>query len=194
MPTETIRVVAIGGSLRAGSSTETVIRAVSACLEARGALTEHFVGAQLDLPAYEPDVELTDDARRLVESVRRADALVIGSPGYHGQISGLVKNALDYLEELRADSRPYLEGLPVVAVSTAYGWQAAVHTLSSIRHIIHALRGWPTPLGIACNVAEGQVVAAGAILDQKVRQSVAIAADQLIGFVRCHRMPSENAA
>ena len=36
---------------------------------------------------------------------RGAHALIIGSPGYHGGISGLVKNALDYLEELREDPR-----------------------------------------------------------------------------------------
>jgi FMN reductase len=44
--------------------------------------------------------------------VRGADALVFGSPGYHGTLSGLVKNALDYLEELGRDARPYVDGLP----------------------------------------------------------------------------------
>jgi FMN reductase len=36
----------------------------------------------------------------------------------------------------------------------AHGWQAAVTTLTSLRSIVHALRGWPTPLGSAVNSAE----------------------------------------
>jgi FMN reductase len=42
--------------------------------------------------------------------VRAADVLVIATRGYHSGISGLVKNALDTLEELRDDERPYLDG------------------------------------------------------------------------------------
>jgi FMN reductase len=76
------------------------------------------------------------------------------SPGYHGTISGLVKNALDYVEDLRDEERPYLDGRAVGCVATATGWQAAVTTLTSLRSIVHALRGWPTPLGAAVNSGE----------------------------------------
>jgi hypothetical protein len=37
---------------------------------------------------------------------------IVGSPGYHGAISGLVKNALDYIEDLREDPRVYLDNTP----------------------------------------------------------------------------------
>ena len=39
---------------------------------------------------------------------RWADGLLVASPGYHGGISGMMKNALDYVEDLRADERVYL--------------------------------------------------------------------------------------
>jgi FMN reductase len=80
--------------------------------------------------------------------------VVLVSPGYHGTISGLMKNALDYVEDLREDDRPYLDGRAVGCVSVALGWQAAVTTLTSLRSIVHSLRGWPTPLGAAVNSAE----------------------------------------
>lgn len=38
--------------------------------------------------------------------------MVVGSPGYHGAVSGLVKNALDYIEDLREDPRVYLDDTP----------------------------------------------------------------------------------
>ena len=45
----------------------------------------------------------TDKAAAMVTALRDADAVVVGSPGYHGGVSGLVKNALDYIEDLRTD-------------------------------------------------------------------------------------------
>jgi FMN reductase len=33
----------------------------------------------------------------------------------------------------------------------AGGWQAAGQTLATLRSIVHALRGWPTPLGVSLN-------------------------------------------
>jgi FMN reductase len=148
-----VRVVAIGGSTRPGSSTQRVLDSVLQTLTADGVGCERFDGHTLSLPPYEPGAPLVPGAERLIEAVRDADAVLVGSPGYHGSLSGLVKNALDYLEALRDDDRPYLTDRPVGLVVTAYGWQAAVTTLVTLRQIVHALRGWPTPLGIAVNVA-----------------------------------------
>lgn len=148
-----MKVVAIGGSVRPVSSTQRVLDSVLDSLAGRGAECELFPGPALCLPHYEPGSPLPPKAERMIEAVREADAVLVASPGYHGSLSGLVKNALDYLEALRDDARPYLTGRPVGLVVTAYGWQAAVTTLTALRQIVHALRGWPTPLGIAVNVA-----------------------------------------
>ena len=91
----------------------------------------------------------------MLEGVRQADGVIIATPGYHGSVSGLIKNALDSLEGLRNDPRPYFEGRAVGCLVTADGWQAGGTTLSSIRATIHALRGWPTPLGVAFNPSAG---------------------------------------
>ncbi len=40
-------------------------------------------------------------------------------------------------------------------IATAYGWQATGSTLATLRSIVHALRGWPTPLGAAINSSGG---------------------------------------
>jgi FMN reductase len=68
----------------------------------------------------------------------------------------MVKNALDYLEDRREDERPYLSGRGVGCVATGAGWQATVATLATLRSIVHALRGWPTPLGATVNTAPGR--------------------------------------
>ena len=187
-------VVGIGGSRRPGSATERVIAAVLAELEHRGAATKMYGGESLLFPHYEPGAPLTPAAADYLATVRAADAIVLGSPGYHGGISGLVKNALDYLEELRDDAVPYLDGKAVGCVTTAYGWQAAVGTLAALRQTVHALRGWPTPYGIAMNVADGPRACDGRFPGQRAEESAGIVARQIVQFVTAFRdMPTAGA-
>lgn len=151
----TVTVVGIGGSLRPNSQSERALRIALEGAVAAGAKTIEVSGPDLVLPFYDPSVpDRPDNARRLIEALRVADGVVLVSPGYHGTVSGLVKNALDYVEDLRGDERPYLDGRAVGCVATAMGWQASVTTLTALRSIVHALRGWPTPLGAAVNSQE----------------------------------------
>ena len=118
-----------------------------------GARVRRFGGDVLvGLPHYlTPGSATSADAAEMIAAIRAADGLILASPGYHGSISGIVKNAIDYLEETARDARPYLDGLPVGLIVTAAGWQATGSTLATMRSIVHALRGWPTPLGAAIN-------------------------------------------
>jgi FMN reductase len=164
-------VVGIGGTTRPNSSGEKAVRAVLARAEAQGAETMMFGGADLAvLPHFAPEnPERTPEQLALIDAVRRADGLVIGTPGYHGGVSGLVKNAIDLLEDLREDERPYFEGRSVACIVTAAGWQAGGVTLQALRGIVHAMRGWPTPLGVTINtIAQAPFGPDGACIDPAI--------------------------
>lgn len=177
-------VLGLGGTLRAGSSSEVALRFALDRLARMGARTEILAGEDLVLPMYAPDAGERDArAARLVDLVRRADAVVLASPGYHGSISGMLKNGLDYLEDTRADPRPYLDGLPVGCIVAAYGWQAACSTLAALRTTVHALRGWPTPLGVTINSAVTPLEP-GADPPPAVREPLLTMAGQLSSFLR----------
>jgi FMN reductase len=148
-------ILGLGGTTRAGSSSERALRTALDAAEALGAETALFAASDLEFPLYTPGVTLPDErATRYLDAIRRADGIIIASPGYHGGVSGLVKNAIDWVEETRGDARPYFDGRPVGLIVVADGWQATVTTLTSLRSIVHALRGWPTPLGVAINAAD----------------------------------------
>ena len=99
------------------------MRHVLAAAERAGARTKLISGTALQLPLYQPDnPERSEAARDLVAELALADGIILGSPGYHGSISGLVKNALDYAEDLRTDARPYFSGRAVGCIATAGGW------------------------------------------------------------------------
>src|ERR1700682_3212326 len=125
-PLSSLYIVAVGGTLRANSSTERAMRHVLAAAQRAGARTKLISGSSLELPLYQPDnPERSEGARDLVAELALADGIILGSPGYHGSISGLVKNALDYAEDLRTDVRPYFSGRPVGCIATAGGGAGA---------------------------------------------------------------------
>ncbi|ART68938.1 FMN reductase [Mycobacterium dioxanotrophicus] len=176
-------VVGLGGTLRARSSTERALRYCLESVQRHGGEVRMFAGPDLELPMYEPQsLARTPAALELVKALRDADAVVVASPGYHGAISGLVKNALDYIEDLREDPRVYLDNTPWGCISCAYGWQAAVGTLGQLRSIGHALRAWPTPLGVAINSAEQIWSDSGELADGPVRDQLDLLATQLLNF------------
>lgn len=178
-------ILGLGGTPRSGSSTERALGVALAAAEAEGAETILVSGADLLLPIYNPaEPDRTDSARRIVDLYRRADGIVIGSPAYHGSFSGLVKNALDYAEDLRTDTRPYFDGLAVGLVACAGGAQAASQTLAALRSVAHALRGWPTPLGATLNTALPLFDAEGRCVDPGARFQLETVGQQVVQFSR----------
>lgn len=178
-------IVGLGGTTRANSSTEKVIRMVLRAAQAAGARVIQFTGPQLLLPMYAPEnPQRTPQAQALIAALRQADALVLGSPAYHGGISGLVKNALDYTEDMSRDERVYFDGVAVGCIGAGAGWQGANATLAALRSVTHALRGWPTPLGIALNSAEPLFDLEGNCLHAGLEAQAAAMARQVLAFAR----------
>ncbi|MDE2488659.1 MAG: NAD(P)H-dependent oxidoreductase [Alphaproteobacteria bacterium] len=177
-------IVGIGGTVRAGSSTERALGVALRAAEAAGAETRLFGGAFLaTLPIFDPRPGgPTPEQLELTRAVAAADGVIVASPGYHGSISGVIKNALDTLELTRTDERPYLSGKPVGTIITADGWQAAGTTLMALRAIIHALRGWPTPFGAALNAGGRLFDEAGECCDAKDAWQLTTVADQVMEF------------
>ncbi|WP_191488156.1 NADPH-dependent FMN reductase [Pseudomonas sp. FEN] len=190
-------IVGIGGTASKGSSTEQALALALSAAEEAGGRTQLFGGeALLALPHYVPgSAARNNDGQALIEAVRAADGLIIASPGYHGTISGLVKNAIDYFEEMSRDERIYLDGLPVGLIATAYGWQATGGTLGALRSIVHALRGWPTPMGAAIN-SSGKVFSDGICQDQAAANQLNLVGRQVVEFAGLHVMskPLRNAS
>ncbi|SEM10555.1 NADPH-dependent FMN reductase [Streptacidiphilus jiangxiensis] len=189
---QTVKLVGIGGSARPDGTAERALRAVLAEAGRLGAQVTVVSGDQLVLPLYDPrEARRSPKARRLVAEVASADGIVLAGPAYHGSVSGLVKNALDHLEELRDDARPYLTDRAVGCVSVAQGRQGASSTLAALRDVVHALRGWPTPLGVAVNTAVAGFDQDGHCTDPHLRAQLALMAGQVVEFARLRSRAAE---
>jgi FMN reductase len=147
-------IVGLGGSLRENSYSRLGLETALSLCEKHGAETHLLDVRLLGLPLYVPDAALEDypEAERIQEFLeihRRADAFVWSSPTYHGTVSGVIKNALDFTEFLENDERPYLTGRAVGLISVNDG-----PPIEHMRTICRELRAWVSPSSVVISKAD----------------------------------------
>ena len=102
------------------SSSERAVRLAARGARDAGAHVTAITGRELMLPIYDTETsDRTPQALALVEAVRGAHGLLVASPSYHGGVSGMMKNALDYIEDLASHDPQYLHGRAVCCIAVA---------------------------------------------------------------------------
>jgi len=142
---DSVRVVGLGGSLRAGSTSLTALRTALEGASEAGADTRLLAVRDLGLPLYTPEHRIPEAAQRLVDTVIGAEAMIWSSPTYQGSVSGALKNALDWLILLANHEPPYLTNKPIGLVATAGGVQG-LQAINAMEFSVRALRAWAVPL------------------------------------------------
>jgi chromate reductase len=99
-------ILAISGSLRAGSFNTRLLKAVAAA--APEALRLDIITPR-GVPLYDGDVEEQQGIPAIVEElnvrVRAADAIIIATPEYNFSVPGVLKNMIDWLS--RVEHQPF---------------------------------------------------------------------------------------
>jgi len=181
-------VLGIGGTTRAGSSTERALRYAATEVERLGGRMQILCGSDLILPWYNTDKsDRSVGAKRLVNALRGCDSLLVASPAYHGSVSGLVKNALEYAEDLAQDEKPYFDGKAIGCIVGGLGWQAIGTTLVSLRSVVHSLKAWSAPMEVAMNTAGKVFGSAGEVLVPEIKQDLDNLVHQIVEFARMKR-------
>jgi chromate reductase len=114
---DTIRVLGIAGSLRAGSYNKATLRAAQE-LAPDGVEIEIFDRLG-EIPPYNQDEDHRppDAVRELKDRVRRADAILFVTPEYNYSVPGVLKNAIDWASRPYGDSA--WEGKPVAVMGAS---------------------------------------------------------------------------
>lgn len=182
------RVVLLSGAPSDGSRVERIAAWCARHCRGSGAEAEVFTGADLDFPCFRPDRPDRDARqRRYLAAMADCDGVVLLSPAYHGTLSGLLKNALDYVNDLAGGDRPFLDGRAVGCVAVSAGGQAATTTLATLRVVAHALRGWPTPMGVALAGPRADLDADGRPGDPVSRDRLRLMLDQVLDLAEFSR-------
>jgi len=140
-------IIGLSGSMGSPSQSLSALEIALESAAEAGATVQLFDLSQLDIPILTPAnfKTPTDDVRALCEAIRTADGMLWSTPLYHGSMTGAFKNALDWLEILSKDERPYLTGRVVGLICTAAGTQA-LQGINSMEFVARALRAWVAPL------------------------------------------------
>ena len=130
-----MKILAVSGSLRAGSHNTQLLRAATEAAP-EGVEVQVWEGIG-DLPLYDQDLELQElpaSVRRLREEWAAADAILVSTPEYNGSIPGVLKNAVDWA------SRPAGEGAlrnkTVAVVGASTGQFGAMWAQADLRKVL----------------------------------------------------------
>ena len=180
-------IVGLGGTARPQSTSELAVTEALRAARELGARTKLFDGKFLaEMPLYVPGQKRESGCGpdEFIGWIRKCDGLIVATPGYHGSLSGPIKNALDWIEETCRDPKPYLHGRAFGCIVTAYGWQACGTTLVSLRVIAHALRAWPTPFGATLNSSTPLFAYDGRCAATEISDQISRVAQQVVWFAR----------
>jgi chromate reductase, NAD(P)H dehydrogenase (quinone) len=124
-----LNILTLCGSLRAASTNAMLV--AEAC-RSFGPAT--FQTADLRLPLYDGDLEARDgippEVQRLADQISMADGVIVCTPEYNKALSGVLKNALDWIS--RTKGGPWRDK-PVAILSAAAGRSGGERAQFSLR-------------------------------------------------------------
>ena len=154
MTEASLKVLAVVGSLQRDSVTRVVVRHVAQQLQAAGCTVDVLDFEKEPLALYNPDT--THDLPGYAElqaRVHRADVIILGSPDYHGGISGAMKNFLDHF---------WHEFAGKLFATIVASHEKGLTAIDQLRTVARQCYAWTLPYGVSLtedvDVKDGQIV------------------------------------
>lgn len=172
MADASLNVLAVVGSLQRESVTRTVIHHVAERLRAEGCSVDMLDFLKEPLALYNPDVahELPGYSE-LQARVDRADVVFLGTPDYHGSLSGAMKNFLDHF---------WHEFAGKLFATVVASHEKGLTVTDQLRTIARQCYAWTLPYGVS--LTEETDVKGGKIVSDALRKRL----DMLIRDTRVY--------
>jgi NAD(P)H-dependent FMN reductase len=153
MKNTSLNVLAVIGSLQRDSVTRVVLREVAQQLQAAGCAVDVLDLEMEPLALYNPDTAPgLPGYAKLQTRVHRADVIVLGSPDYHGGISGVMKNFLDHF---------WHEFAGKLFATIVASHEKGLTVTDQLRTVARQCYAWTLPYGVSfvgdADVKHGQI-------------------------------------
>ena len=137
-----LKILGVASSMRESSYSTRVLKVALEKTEKRGAEAKLLDLRELQLPMYHPEQNSSSELDKVTEYVKWADAFVLASPDYHGSMSGVMKNFLDFFWSDFAGK--------------TFGYICASHekgltVMDQMRTAVRQCYGWSMPYGVSVN-------------------------------------------
>src|SRR5258708_6668068 len=149
-----LNVLAVVGSLHRDSVTRSVIQHVAERFEAAGCAVDVLDLEKEPMALYNPDTAHDVPAYAALQArVERADVLVLGTPDYHGSMSGAMKNFLDHF---------WHEFAGKLFVTIVASHEKGLTVTDQLRTVARQCYAWTLPYGVSltedADVEDGGIV------------------------------------
>jgi NAD(P)H-dependent FMN reductase len=137
----TLKVLGVGSSLRKGSSSTTALSIALDFVKKQGSETRLFDLRETQLPLYDPaESQSNVEIKKIQDDVDWSDALILSTPDYHGSMSGVMKNFLDYFwAEFAGKTFGYI----------CSSHEKGLTAMDQMRTAVRQCYGWSMPYGIS---------------------------------------------
>lgn len=141
--TDTMKIAILLGSVRMGRQTHKAAYYLEEKLTNRNIQTDLIDLAETQLPVLRERVgqhpEPPENAEEISKRLHNADALLLVTPEYHGSISGVLKNAIDYFWS-------EFQKKPIGVVAASSGGFGGINASTHLQQIILSVGAYPMPL------------------------------------------------
>jgi len=137
-----LKILGVASSMRETSYSTQVLKLALEKAKKNGAKTRILNLRELQLPMYHPEQNNSPELDKVTEHVKWADAFILASPDYHGSMSGVMKNFLDFFWSDFAGK--------------TFGYICASHekgltVMDQMRTAVRQCYGWSMPYGVSVN-------------------------------------------
>ena len=142
----TFKVLGVGSSLRESASSTSALSIALDFAKKQGAEIRLLDLKQTKLPLYDPTSNQSlSEINKARDDVNWSDALILSTPDYHGSMSGVMKNFLDYFwAEFAGKTFGY------ICASHEKGLTA----MDQMRTAVRQCYGWSIPYGVSISDSE----------------------------------------
>ena len=156
MSEHALKVLAVIGSLHQGSVTRVVIEHAAKELHAAGCSVDVLNFDKEPLALYNPETSHEGPAYAALRvRVEHADVILLGTPDYHGSISGAMKNFLDHF---------WHEFAGKLFATIVASHEKGLTVTDQLRTVARQCYAWSLPYGISftedVDVKDGQITSA----------------------------------
>jgi FMN reductase len=149
-----LTVLAVAGSLNRASATRAVIKLIAEQLTASGAHVDVLDLLDEPLALFNPDSSHAHESfPRLKRRVEQADVCLLGTPDYHGSMSGAMKNFLDHF---------WQEFAGKLFATVVASHEKGLTVTDQLRTVARQCYAWSMPYGVSfvdkADVQDGKIV------------------------------------